>query len=496
MKAILLAVILAATLVPLATAQEEEGGWNDPRPFRMTVRLDAATDPLDGQAVTLESEQLVLIPIDVTSALRRGGTWPFDGASRPLAWTFAPESLRVVAAGSDLTLASRFLPYSIEAPTNTEYDPSTNAVGTLAVILPAGTRELNLYFDIAEHTPAPVALSPQARTRLDELGGLGPWVATLAHVPRTPAGETPALVILAPDAPTRVKVQRIQPGAPPVVLADIIVDTSATVDLLSTEQGYDISVIAERPIHALLRTAAVAGGAFFHPSLDGTVAGERFLIASPGVAHVIGTKAATSVTLTDARTGAAISSFTVGRLAARVIEIPSERALRLSASAPVLILQQGGSQDGIDAFLHVGRGISGQAQSPLVIAARGGGHAAIAREPTTVQAFPLADPQAVTTARLGEAGQQAWISENAAPPASNPWAFSASANLSILTGSDGYAPLSGPQGQDFLVAVAASRSLAQPSHFPLMARILAPFAQTNVEVEQRAFNGTPLASGT
>lgn len=495
MKAILLIALLAATFLPIATAQAEEGGWSDPRPFRMTLHLDDPRDLLDGQVVTLESDQLVLIPLDVTSALRHGGTWPFDGAGRPLAWTFAPESLRVVAAGSDTTLAARFLTYSIETSTNPDYKSSTNAAGTLAVLLPAGTHELELYFDIAEHTPAPVALSPQARARLDDLGGLGPWVATLAHVPRTPAGEIPALVILAPDAPTRVKVQRIQPGAPPTLLADALVDTSATLDLPPTEQGYDISIIAERPIHALLRTAASAGGAFFHPSLDGTVAGERFLFNSPGAAHVIGTKAATSVSVTDARTGATISSFTVGRLAARVIEIPSERTLRLSASAPVLLIQQGSLADGVDAFLQVGRAINGQAHGPLVIAARGAGHAATAIEPATVQAFPLADPQAVTTARLGEDGQQAWISQSASPPTSAPWAFSSNTDLSILTGSDGYAPLAGAGGQDFLVAVAASRTLAQPADFPLMARVLAPFAQTSVEIEQRAFNGTQLASG-
>lgn len=491
MRAFILVALLLAPAIPSAGAQEDGGGWSDPRPFRLTIELGGARDPLEDRPIALARDQLVLVPVDITAALRAAGTWPFDAAGRPLAWTLAPETLRVVAAGSDATLPAQLLAYSLREGAG-EHDPSANAVATLAVILPAGTRALHVYFDIAEHAAATTAPLPaEARARLDDLGGLGPWVASLAHVPRTPPGASPALVVLAPDGAS-VRVQRLQPGAAPALLAQADVPLAGAIDLPPTEQGYDVSITADRPILALLRTSADAGGAFFHAALDGGAAGGEFLLATPGRAHAIGTRAGTSVSVTDARTGAPVASASVGRLGAVPIDVREGTPLKVTTTAPVLVLHQAASSRGSDGFLHAGRAIGGEAAGTLVLAARGGGHAALASAPATAQAFPLASPQSVTSGRA----EPAWVARGVIPTASEPWAFSAAQPLSVLTGSDGYAPLSGIGGRAFDVPIASSRDAASPAEHPLAARILAPFGGTRVDVERASFDGSSVVAGS
>lgn len=492
---VLVLVLLLLPALPLAASEETAQDWSDPRPFRLALELGEARDPLEGRAVALAADQLVLVPIDVTAALRDAGTWPFDAAGRPLAWTFAPESVRVVAAGSNATLPARFLPFQL-ATGGGEYDASANAAGTLAVVLPAGARAIHVYFEIAEHAQRPSLLPPEVDARLGEIAGLGPWVATLAHVPRTPPGETPALEIVSPDGPANVRVQRVQAGTAPSVLAQADVALAGSIALPPTDHGYDVVVTSDRPIAATLRTASSATGAFFHPALDGSAAGARFLLATPGVVQIVGTRAGTSVSVTDARSGASLAQATVGRLGTAPIEIPAGSVARVSASAPVLALQQGASTQGVDAFLHQGRSLDGAPSGALVVAARGGGHSVLADAPTSVQAFPLASPQSVTSARAGDAAQPAWVARSAPPPATAAWAFRAGAPLFVLSGSDGYAPIGGPGGVSFDVAIASSRDPATPAEHPMSGRLLAPFADTRVLAERRTLEGALAASGS
>lgn len=495
MRTAALLTLLLLPLWPQGAAQQTDDAWHDEHPFHLSLTLGAATDPLEGRSVTIAREQLVLVPIDVTGALRDAGTWPFDAAGRPLAWTFAPETLRAYAAGSTTPLPARFLPYTVPAASSGEYDPSSNAIGTLALILPPGVRAIDVFFDIAEARPAPLVPPEAARARLDELAGLGPFAATMAHVPRPPPGATPALVVLAPDATTRVLVQRLQPGAPASTIAQTDVALVSTIDLPASEEGYDVAISADRPILALLRTSATAGGAFFHAALEGAAAGTEFLLATPGRAHVVGTKSGTSVSILDARTGASVGSMTLGRLSAQPIDVPTGGLLRVRASGPVLVLQQGATAEGVDAFLHAGRAIAGAGSGTLVLAARAAGHAASASEPTTAQAFPLSAPQSAASASLGEPTRPAWIARASAPPQTEAWAFSADAPLTVLTGSDGYAPLAGFEGRAFDVMVSATRDATRPADAPLAARLLAPFPETRVEIERRSFDGSRSTRG-
>lgn len=489
---VLAALLLVGPLAGLAgPAAAQADDWSDPRPFRLTIELGDAHDPIEGRDVTLVTSQLVLVPVDITAALRAAGTWPTDAAGAPLAWSFAPDTLRVAPRGSDETLPARFLPYSLDAEA-LDYDAASNAAGLLAVELPAGTRALEAYFDVQGR--AATAAAPDAR--LDEVAGLGPWVATLAHVPPTPAGATPSLVVLSDEGTARVRVLRIDAGAPPALLTEAEIHLVRSLPLPPTEQGYDILVTADMPILALLRTSDAAEGAFHHASLDGTASGQSFLLATPGIAQLVGTRSGTSVTVTDAASGAPLGSFTLGRLATRDLDVAADKPLRVRASAPILALQAASAREGVDRFLATARGLAGEASATLAVAPRAAGHAALASAPTTAQAFPLASPQSATSAKLGEPTALAWIARSSPPERSEPWAFSAAAPIAVLTGSDGYSPIGGTEGREFALVVTSSRDADRPAERSLAARLLAPFGATRVDVETTSLGGARLQTGS
>lgn len=491
--------LLVMPLVPVASADASEPWWDERWRFRLPITIGPdAYDPMTGAEVALDGidAPLVLVPIDLTRALHDAGSWPFDAAERPIGWTFSPTSVRVVEVGATAPIPSRLLPYAFDAAP--PFEPSANAAGTLALLVPgriSAPRTFYVYVSIDEHaaTPAPTH-TPGESARLDEVGGLGPIVSTLVHVPPTSANQEPALLLFpAGDGATRATVSRLAPGAAAEEIAQVDVPAAgARVELPPSERGYDASVVADRPVLAMLAAASGPGAApsaaFFHASLDGSAAGRRFILPAGATYDVIGSASRTAV-------DAGAASVTVGRLSSVALQVTA--TTRLDASAPVLVLQRGASTSEGDAYLHTARALTGAASGALLVAGRAAGHAVVADASATVQSFPLARPQEIASARAGDPAGRAWVARSPGGSSAEPWAFSTSgAPATALLGSDGFAALGGADAMRFHHAIAASRPADRAPISPLGGRILAPFPETDVALEARALNGTLLASAS
>lgn len=499
MRGWLLAALLLAPIVPFATADPADPWWDERWRFRLPITIGPqAFDPMTGSTVAIDGIEapLVLVPIDLTAALRTAGSWPFDAAGRPVGWTFSPESVRVVERGTMAPIPARFLAYTFGA--SPPFEASANAAGTLALLVHgriASPRVFYVYFAVDEHASTPAdTLSALAAARIGEVGGLGPFVSTLAHIPPTTASQAPALLLFpAGEGATRATVSRLAPGtgveeiASPEVAAE-----GSRVDLPPSERGYDARIVADRPVLAIITATgapnAAPTAAFFHASLDGSAAGHRFVLPAGATYDIIGTAARTEV-----RVGA--STLTVGRLSS--VASQTTETTRVEASAPVLVLQRGSSTSDGDAYLHVARALTGAPAGPLLVAGRAAGHAVVSDASATVQAFPLARPQEIASARVGEPAGRAWVARSPGGGSAEPWAFSASgATISALLGSDGYAVLGGADAMRFQYAIAATRPAERAPVAPLGGRILAPFQETDVTLDARALNGTLLASAS
>lgn len=499
MRAWILAVLLLAPILPIATADGSEAWWDERWRFRLPITIGPqAFDPMTGAEVSLDGidAPLVLVPIDLTAALRNAGSWPFDAAGRPVGWTFSPASLRVVEQGTNTPTPARFLPYTFDA--SAPFEPNAKAAGTLALLVPgrlASPRVFHIYFAIDEHAPPPVdAMSVVDAARLGEVGGLGPFVSTLTHVPPTTARQAPALILLpAGESATRATVSRLAPGAGAEEIASVGVAAEGTrVELPASERGYDARIVADRPVLAILTATSAPGAvptaAFFHASLDGSAAGSRFVIPAGATYDIIGTAARTEVRIGD-------SVMTVGRLAS--VATQTSATTRVETSAPVLVLQRGASTSDGDAYLHAARALTGAPTGALLVAGRAAGHAVVADASATVQAFPLARPQEITSARVGDPAGRAWVARSPGGGNAEPWVFSTSgAMMSVLLGSDGYAVLGGADAMRFQYAIAATRPAERAPIAPIAGRILAPFPETDVAIEARALNGSLLASAS
>lgn len=501
---LLLLLVIAPAVTPTAAA--DDPWWDQRWHFRMRLSLPAeGIEPMTGAPVQLDgmTDPLVLVPVDFTQALLGTGDWPFDAAGRPRGWTFAPDTVRVRDVASGEPVPARFLPYHLGLEAASAYDPQANAAGALALLVPgrlSEARRLDVYFDIEENGPKPPeAATARQLARLDEVGGLGPFASTLAWVPpATPGAKTSLLLLGAGDGEAEVLLERVAPGAAPERIGLARVGLQARVDLPSAERGYDLRIVATRPILAILEITgpASARASFFHAALDGTAAGTRFLLPSGSTVDLIGTSARTRIEVADAHTGARLGTYDVGRLATALHSVPPGGVHRVTSTQPILALERGGTEGAVDGFLHQARDLSGAPGGTVLVASRGAGHALLADAPATVRAFPLARPQEVATARAGEPGREAWISR-ASASAAEPWAFSTdAARLSALVGSDGLAVIAGPEGRRFDVAVAATRRPDDAAAASLSGRLYTPLPETTLTLVARSLNGTTLSTAS
>lgn len=513
MRAVVLLVLLAAPSLapPAAAAPPREPWWDEAWHFRLPLTVAASgRNPATGAPVDLSgtADVTVFVPVDFTAALRDDGAWPFDAAGRPSAWTLIPESVRVVeideAGAARRVLASRVLTFALDEDATAPFDPHSNAAATLAVTLPGrveAPRRLHVYFDIAEN-----GAKPAAPAELDGLAGPGPGVLALARAPPAPAGARLQLVAMPLAAAADVVVERLPPGAAPEEVARARVAAPvARVPLPAADVAYDFRVTASSPTLLALETVPAgnaAAQALFHAALDGGLSGTRFVV--PGLAaagatlDVVGTAPRTRVTVTDAATGADVAALVVGERESAPLAVPRDAAYRVDASAPVLLLSRGtASADDGSAFLHQAVTLAGAGAGRFLVGARGAGHSVAADAPTSVKAFPLARPADVLSGRAGDPPRFAWTSRGLAAAATEPWAFYAdAADVTVLLGSDGLAPLVGRAGGEFRIALASDRPTEAQAEAPLAGVLVAPFGGTRVDVVSRAANGTRVASST